>query len=228
MRISLIPACALCIVTFACAAETPNEEAVGANAALTKETAEVESDARRRPSPAPSPGGTCAAATSPHGQPNLTSFFNVTCQLKEHLKIATKTEQCAAGYGARVVYLSNCTFPANPNPGGGFEWAKDGMALTTYYPGMGCWSAAKHAELDALGLAQVAPGTKVDIVLGQFRTFGGKGSGPGGFAEDVHQITVAGRTACTTDHGVNSRDQVTGRPSVLWVVNSENTWLREN
>jgi hypothetical protein len=175
---------------------------------------------RRRPTPSPTPSNVCGGTLSTE------STFKMTCQLEEHLSLPTKGEHCAPDSTARVVYLSNCTIPATGDPNNTLEWMKNGIALTTYLPGVGCWSGTEHSLIDALGLNRVAPGTKVEVSMGQFRAFGGKGSA-GGFVEDVHQLGIAGRTACTTDHAINTKNQSTGVPHTLWMVNPENPWLRE-
>ena len=135
-------------------------------------------------------------------------YEKVTCEFKEYLSISSKGPHCGTNTKARVIFLDNCTKNGVPQAG---------MAMTSYYPGYGCWNDTEINMLDSVGFEKMEIGSKVDVVVG---VWGGMGKGSGvNIAKDIHQISVLGKTFCPTDHSMV--------PHVMMTVNPELAWLRE-
>lgn len=162
--------------------------------------------------------------TTPHQASPYFSFKTIKCSLKEYYS-KKETKSCG-NLGTRVIYLENCEQPAITHPTNDYSWIKNGIALTTTYPGI-CYSEAGNQQIDNMNFELLPIGTEVTIDIGETLSMG-KGAGPG-FGNDVHRITVANKSICTTDHGVikDSLIDIHADRRILFMVNPLNKWIKE-
>ena len=135
-------------------------------------------------------------------------YEKMTCEFKEYLSINSKGPHCGINTKARVIFAGNCSKNGIPQAD---------MAMTTYFPGYGCWNDINISGLDAAGFENIKVGSKIEIIAG---AWGGMGYGTGvNVARDIHQISIAGKSFCPTNHSMV--------PHVMMLVAPENEWLRE-
>lgn len=169
------------------------------------------------------PAESCDINNTLHKRQDLFPFVKITCELKEFLYLPSKGNHCGINSTARTVWFSNCTVPEQTHPSQDHSLIRDGFAVSTYFPG-GCFSDEQHVKFDAIGFDKLPIGTHVELILGQFG--GVQGYGPGSFIYDVHQVTIAGRTSCISDHGIENNQNVR-IGTILIVTPSDRSWLRE-
>jgi hypothetical protein len=133
----------------------------------------------------------------------------MTCEFKEYLSINSKGPHCGSLSKARVVFLDNCSIKNVPVAS---------IAMTTYFPGLGCWNDLEINNLDKFGFEQIEVGTKIDLIVG---VWGGMGKGTGvSVARDIHEISVSAKNFCPTNHSMVPHVLMTADPSLAWLRES--------